>query len=144
MEAPIPSPKTFTVAQADALLLKVIPLIRQLQGLKNSILETNQQLAEVTNKLAQGNGHPVASLKKQLEELHQHQVRLIDAFHSSLEQFEALGCLLKDLETGLVDFHSKLNGELVFLCWKLGEKKIGFWHDLETGFAGRKPLEASS
>ncbi len=54
------------------------------------------------------------------------------------------GCLVKDVDEGLVDFPSLLNGEEIYLCWKLGEKHIEYWHGIQEGFAGRKPLDESS
>ena len=61
-----------------------------------------------------------------------------------MQQLEDLGCLLKDLTTGLVDFYGTRRGELVFLCWKLGEDRIRFWHGLDEGYTGRQPLEEAS
>lgn len=57
-----------------------------------------------------------------------------------LDQVEKKGVLVKDLDRGLVDFPHLRGGREVFLCWMIGEKKIDFWHDLESGFAGRQPL----
>jgi hypothetical protein len=53
---------------------------------------------------------------------------------------EALGCELKDVHTGLLDFRSMREDRVVYLCWRLGEDEIRFWHELDTGFAGRQPL----
>jgi len=61
----------------------------------------------------------------------------------TIEEIQQTGCLVKDLETGLVDFPSLRGGEEVYLCWKLGEARIGYWHGIEEGFAGRKPLDDS-
>lgn len=132
--------RLFTVAEANALLPQIVPLVEQLQGLHRSLLQTNERLVEVTEKLSQGNGYPLQSLTTQLQELTQHQERLLDAFQSALAQLEALGGLLKDLQTGLVDFYTLRDGELIFLCWKLGEDHIRFWHSLETGYAERQAL----
>jgi hypothetical protein len=55
---------------------------------------------------------------------------------------QALGCDLKDAQQGLVDFPSTVEGNVVYLCWQRGEASIGFWHTLESGFAGRRPLKA--
>lgn len=122
----------------------MIPLIEQLQGLQSSISQTSQELAEVTNKFAQGNGYSVESLKEQLEQLTQHQLHLIDAFSSALKQLEALGCFMKDLQLGLIDFYCLHQDKLIFLCWKMGEEAITFWHDVEEGYAGRKPIDKIS
>ena len=134
-------PKTFTIDEANALLPHVTPLIEQLQGLQRSILKTTQQLDEAAGKLAQGNGYPIRSIKNQISELTKHQLQLIDAFQSALDQLERLGCLLKDLNIGLIDFYSLREGELVLLCWKLGEDRVRFWHTIDSGYTDRQPLE---
>jgi hypothetical protein len=60
------------------------------------------------------------------------------------EEIEGLGCLLKDLDIGLVDFPCRLGEREAYLCWKLGEPSIQFWHYVEEGFAGRKPLDGET
>lgn len=62
------------------------------------------------------------------------------AVRRALKEVEALGVQVKDIPSGLVDFPSRLFGKDVLLCWRLGEEKVGFWHDLESGFSGRQPL----
>ena len=123
-EAPDKPPKTFTVEEANTLLPRVIPLVQQLQGLHRSIAQTNQQLDELVAKLAQGNGYPIQSLKDRIQDLTKHQLQLVEAFQSALQSLEDLGCELKDLNTGLVDFYGVHGGELIYLCWKIGEDKI--------------------
>jgi hypothetical protein len=59
----------------------------------------------------------------------------------AISEIHETGCVVKDLDEGLVDFPSLRHGEEVYLCWKLGEEHIGYWHGLTEGFAGRKPLE---
>lgn len=61
-------------------------------------------------------------------------------FYKSLEELESIGCILKDVEEGLVDFYSEFEGRDIFLCWKVGERRIKFWHEISTGFAGRQPI----
>ena len=60
----------------------------------------------------------------------------------TLAEIDEIGVQVKDLEQGLLDFPCVMEGQTVLLCWKLGEKEIGFWHTEEDGFAGRKPLDA--
>lgn len=139
-ESPDRPPKTFTVEEANILLPQVKVLIEQLQGIQRSITKTNQQLDELVGKLAAGNGYPIQSLKQQIEALTKHQLQLIEGFESAFNQLQGLGCWLKDLSEGLVDFYGLRQGELIFLCWKLGEERIRFWHPLDTGYAGRQPL----
>ena len=59
----------------------------------------------------------------------------------AINEIHETGCVVKDLDEGLVDFPSLRDGQEVYLCWKLGEERIGYWHGLTEGFAGRKPLE---
>ena len=139
-EIPTP-PKTFTLDEAHALLPKVRTLIEQLQGLQRSIIETNAQVEEMSRKVSSGNGYPIQSLKQQIKDLTKQQLKLIEGFQSALKQLEEMGCVLKDVATGLIDFYSVRNGEMIFLCWKLGEERIRFWHTLEEGYPGRQPLD---
>ena len=132
--------KTFTLEEANQLLGQIAPLIQRLQQLHQSILTTNQQLDEAADKLSQGNGYPITDLQTQIEELTASQRRLVEDFQSSLEHLERLGGVLKDLTQGLVDFYAIRDGEIVFLCWRMGEEHIQFWHSVEDGFAGRQPL----
>jgi len=134
-------PKTFTAAEANALLPHVIPLVEQLQGIARSIAQTAQQLNEAVAKVTAGNGYPIQSLKAKIRELTEHQLQLVEAFQSAHAQLEDLGAMLKDLTIGLVDFYSVRQEQPIFLCWKAGEDRIRFWHTLEAGYAGRQPLE---
>lgn len=63
-----------------------------------------------------------------------------DTLRSELEHLAAESILLRDPETGLVDFPGEREGEPVYLCWRLGEDRVGHWHPLDTGFSGRRPL----
>jgi hypothetical protein len=63
-----------------------------------------------------------------------------DTFREEHDRLEESGALLRDLQAGLVDFHALRGGRLVFLCWRLGEEAIGYWHEIDSGFAGRRPI----
>lgn len=132
--------KIFSVEEADQLLGVIIPILEQLQGLQQSILKTDQEIEDASDKVAAGNGYPIDELKQRIEDLTEHQMNLAEAFQSALEQLEGLGCVLKDLTPGLVDFYGMRDGELVFLCWKLGEERVQFWHGVDQGYANRQPL----
>jgi hypothetical protein len=66
---------------------------------------------------------------------------LIDQMAAGVARIDALGLTLRDIEHGLVDFPALASGGQVWLCWQRGEVSIGFWHGLDTGFAGRRPLD---
>ncbi len=64
------------------------------------------------------------------------------ALKQTIEKIQEFGCLVKDLDIGLIDFPTLFQGEEVYLCWKLGEVGIRFWHGIHEGFRGRKPIDA--
>ncbi len=134
-------PKLYTVEEANKLLVKAEPLVAQLIGLYQSIVKTNQEIDAVIAKLSAGNGYPIRELNDSLEELTKHQLQLVEAYQSAIEQLEELGAFLKDAEKGLIDFYTLHDDQVAFLCWCLGEESIRFWHTLEEGFASRKPLK---
>jgi hypothetical protein len=63
------------------------------------------------------------------------------SFQSSIERVQEFGCLVKDLDIGLIDFPTVFKGEEVYLCWKLGEGSIQFWHGVQEGFRGRRAID---
>jgi hypothetical protein len=64
----------------------------------------------------------------------------LQSFNAHLSFFQDLGCELKDLDQGLVDFPSYRDDKLIYLCWKRGEDRVSFWHAIDSGFSGRQPL----
>ena len=65
---------------------------------------------------------------------------LVSQFETDFRKVRSLGCFVKDINRGLVDFYSVRNGRLIFFCWQLGEQEIRFWHELNSGYSGRKPI----
>ena len=65
---------------------------------------------------------------------------LIDAIKSEVRSLNDAGCVVKDIEEGIVDWYASKGEREVLLCWKLGEKEVGYWHDVDSGFAGRRPI----
>ncbi|GIW20691.1 MAG: hypothetical protein KatS3mg065_0987 [Chloroflexota bacterium] len=65
---------------------------------------------------------------------------IIDQMEAAVQQLVDWDISLRDIESGLVDFPALANGRQIWLCWRLGEDEIGWWHELEAGFAGRRPL----
>jgi len=66
--------------------------------------------------------------------------RAVEQLQDFVEELTAVGAQLKDFQTGLIDFVGRHEGRDVYLCWKLGEEAIGYWHELDAGFGGRKPI----
>jgi hypothetical protein len=131
--------RLFTLQEASSLLPRLIPLIDGLREAKQELDAIVASLGAIAH-VTQGNGNIRDALSTQ--DSAEDRVRELQSrIQVGLEEIQALGCLVKDLDLGLVDFPSLREGEVVYLCWRLGEESIGFWHDLDSGFAGRRPLE---
>ncbi len=122
--------KTFTLEEANALVPQLEALLEEIVSLRDKLVSMGPTLQPVVQR-AGGNGGSKAGSEY---------VLLLQRFNASLSVFQDIGCELKDLDQGLVDFPSYREGKLIYLCWKRGERRVEFWHDLESGFAGRQPL----
>ena len=139
---PESDPQILSLTEANATLPKVIPLVERLQQLQRAILEGEQQREELTNKLAGGNGHSQTALQDQLQVGAARQDQRVAEAEKTFNELGACGAMLKDLESGLVDFYGERAGKMIFLCWRLGEEaRVQYWHTLEGGFAGRQPVD---
>lgn len=106
------------------------------QQQRRDYLAAERQLADAVQTV-RGNGHRADTLR-------QAQVaatRALRQAQQTVEELHALGCEVKDLEMGLVDFRSLREGREVYLCWHVGEETISYWHELDAGFGGRQPLD---
>jgi hypothetical protein len=127
----------FTREEAEALLPEIAVVLRKIQESHREVQTLEAELEELQVR-AMGNGH---HLYERILRLQQDVVTHAQALRDALEELQIFGCELKDPETGLIDFLSLRDGQEVYLCWKLGEERIEFWHYLYTGFAGRQPLD---
>ena len=130
-------PRRFTLEEANALLARLRDLLFQIQESKAKHDRLEEQAEEYARHVS-SNGHVV---EKQLNETRQELAKAAAEVNSLIERVNDLGCEVKDIDEGLVDFRSEREGRDVYLCWKLGEPEILWWHELEAGFAGRRPLE---
>lgn len=126
--------KLFTVNEANELLPALRPLVEQ-------ILETIRRLKSASEAVIRREQLD-AEAPDLMERLRQDDGvrRLIGDLQGFVEQVNSHGCVCKGIEQGLIDFPCVLGSEVVFLCWQLGEAQVGYWHRIEDGFAGRKPL----
>ncbi len=132
--------KTFTLGEAQTVLPVVEALLRRAQtaGLRAGELELQMQQLSQSIFLSGGMYVDVVVASRRRAE---HDKTTQEA-KNTLAEIEEIGVQVKDLEQGLLDFPCVLDGRTVLLCWKLGEKEIGYWHAPEDGFEGRKPLDA--
>jgi hypothetical protein len=131
-------PRYFTPDEANELLPQVRVAAVTLVEHRRALVEATAKRAELATRIAGNGGDFDPQEPRELEEELEREAEAVARAVSSLEE---LGVQVKDLDRGLVDFPSlRSNGEEVLLCWQVGEDEIAFWHGLEEGFAGRKPL----
>ncbi|HVN06194.1 MAG TPA: DUF2203 domain-containing protein [Bryobacteraceae bacterium] len=131
--------RRFTLWEAERMLPQVREWLHEAVALKSQYDEAERFMHSLAERIMLMGGiiadrEQAARNKQQREESGQ-RLRAI------LSRFEESGCLVKDLDIGLVDFPTLFHGEEVYLCWKLGEDKIEFWHGMQEGFAGRKAID---
>lgn len=129
-------PQRFTQEEANALLPRLSDILLQIQESKVKHDQLQEKAAEYAQRMS-SNGHVI---EKELNETRQELEQAATALNSLIERVRELGCEVKDIDQGLVDFRTVRDGREVYLCWKLGEPDVRWWHELETGFAGRRPL----
>jgi len=115
----------FTLEKADGIIAKVKPLLESARRLKREI-ET----------IAAGYDYDAVLLEHERPRIN----ALASKLTQKLERLEEMGCYVKDLDIGIVDFLAKFEDRDVFLCWKLGEPKISHWHEMNEGFSHRQPV----
>ena len=133
-------PKRFTLDEAERLLPQIEGYLRMALETKPEFDAAEQAMRTITERVMMMGGmilprEEVVGTRKSRDEAAaklRHAVNLI----------QETGCVVKDLDIGLIDFPSFYDGREVYLCWKLGESGIGFWHGVEEGFAGRKAVDA--
>ncbi len=132
-------PRYFTLPQAESLLPEVERFLRDALFHKSEAEKAHQELEDTSDRIRASGGMRVN--QGQLQAVRDRCDSSVAAVKDALEQIEQAGALVKDLDIGLIDFLSRFQDRDVCLCWKLGESGIGFWHTLDEGFQGRKPID---
>ena len=131
--------RLFSLAEAEHARRQVEPLLIDAMQGRKQMSDLEEGLSGIANRIQIMGGvtvdYDVAARMR--TDLNQVVAKVKDA----LDQIQSTGCIVKDLDSGLVDFPSVIKNEEVYLCWRLGEDRIRFWHGLEEGFRGRKPID---
>jgi hypothetical protein len=123
--------RLFTLGEANSLLPELEVLLTQIQKARRFLYQNRAEIQKAKAKADLGGGSPKGpSYLKSLEFI-----------IKRLETIQGMGVLVKDIERGLCDFPYMRDGEIAYLCWKLGENEVEWWHTTDTGFSGRKPLD---
>jgi len=131
--------KTFTLDEAQGLLPLVEALLNRAIEAKDALIGLEEEQQVLLRRIVVSGGLLIdrAAVKKRKITM----AALLQRAKDSLQEIDAIGVQVKDLDTGLLDFPCILEGETVLLCWKRGEPRIAFWHRVEDGFPGRQPID---
>jgi len=133
-------PRRFSLTEAESLLPEIETILREAVSLKSQYQEAEQAIAAFAQRVAMQGGVVVdrSSVLRSRAQRDGLGVRLKEA----MERLEQYGCVVKDLDIGLVDFPTLFHGREVYLCWRMGETGIRYWHGVDEGFAGRKQIDS--
>jgi len=131
--------KQFSLTEAERLRTQIEPILIEAMESRRRMAELDEQLGAIAERIQRSGGMVVAYEKAAKMRIERN--RQEESIRAGIERIHATGCLVKDLDAGLLDFPSRINNEDVYLCWKLGEDRIRFYHRQDEGFAGRKPID---
>lgn len=126
------SSKYFTLEEANETLKTVEPLVAQLVEKRAKVSRISLEMGPLLTDLRSNIGGTVPS----------EMTKDFAAIEQLIEKIQETGCILKDINTGLLDFLSLRNGREVYLCWRYGENEVEYYHELHTGFNGRRSLKS--
>ena len=128
--------RQFTREEAEEMLPYLAPLLFKLRRVKQEHDAVQVKASEIAKRM-RTNGHGLADDLRSAQSELQETAAQISAL---VERISEMGCELKDVDMGLIDFRTEMGGREVYLCWRLGEEHISYWHEMDAGFAGRRPL----
>jgi len=131
--------KLFSLTEAERARRVIEPLLIDAMEGRRQMADLEESLSAIANRIQIMGGVTLdydgaARMRADLN-------RVVAKVKDALDQIQATGCIVKDLDTGLLDFPSVIKNEEVYLCWRLGEDRIRFYHRQDEGFAGRKPID---
>jgi hypothetical protein len=124
-------PQYFTLQEANQALISIRPWMEEIQTIRREILAHQPEIWNVMEKSAGNGGNLTLS----------RMVKSFDRLDALIHSIQDMGALIKDINTGLLDFPAIRDEREVYLCWKYGEDDIEFWHEIEDGFAGRQSID---
>jgi hypothetical protein len=132
-------PKRFTLAEAERLIPDIEKLLRRAIAAKEEYAEAESAIQEFSERIMMMGGITVD--RQVAIDARDRRENAAAALRSSIEGVQEFGCVVKDLDIGLIDFPTLFRGVEVYLCWKLEEPAIAFWHGTDEGFRGRKAID---
>jgi len=134
-----PEPKLFTLTEAERTRREIEPVLIEAVEARRKIAPLDEELGALAARIQWTGGMVVAY--EHAARVRFERDQLAESLKTAIERIQSTGCVIKDLDIGLLDFPAMINNQEVYLCWRLGEERIRFYHGQEEGFAGRKPLD---
>jgi hypothetical protein len=122
--------RLFTLAEANRLIPQLQEHLTSVKRAKAVLIRTKDEIKKASAKALLGGGSSAGP----------HYISALEEISENLQAIQEMGILVKDLDVGLCDFPHMLNGRIVYLCWKLGETEVQWWHEVDSGYMGRQPL----
>ncbi|MEK6526091.1 MAG: DUF2203 domain-containing protein [Nitrospirota bacterium] len=123
--------RIFTLSEANRLIPQLEEHLTAVKRGKTVLIRTKDEIKKASSKAQFGGGSFAGP----------HYITALEQTSENLQAIQEMGVLVKDLDIGLCDFPYLMNGRIVYLCWKLGEAEIQWWHEVNSGYTGRQPLE---
>ncbi|MBI2195196.1 MAG: DUF2203 domain-containing protein [Planctomycetes bacterium] len=130
-------PKLFTLEKAHRALPLVRRIVADIRGRYGELIDRKRALVEIAQRQ---HSAPSDDAVREIHALRLELQGMVQEVNEYIQELHALGVELKDPQTGLVDFYYRHQDRLIYLCWRYDEETIGYWHELDAGFAGRKPI----
>jgi hypothetical protein len=125
--------RVFTLSEANRLIPQLEEHLLAIRRGKEILIRTKSEIKKASAKAQDGGGSFAG----------RHYISALEQISDNLQAIHEMGVLVKDLDMGLCDFPYLFDGRIVYLCWKLGEHEIQWWHEIATGYRDRQPLEAT-
>ena len=123
--------RIFTLSEANRLIPQLEEHLTAVKRGKTVLIRTKDEIKKASSKAQFGGGSFAGP----------HYITALEQTSENLQAIQEMGVLVKDLDIVLCDFPYLMNGRIVYLCWKLGEAEIQWWHEVNSGYTGRQPLE---
>ena len=131
--------KLFSLTEAERTRVELEPVLLEAMDARRRAKAINDKMTELATRIQLSGGMRFDYQQAGQQRLEQN--NLESSIAQALEKIHSTGCVVKDLDTGLLDFPARLNEEDVYFCWRVGEDRIRFYHRQDEGFAGRRPID---
>lgn len=131
-------PRYFTLREAEELLPSIRSRLEAAINSKAELAAIDAEFQEISARISMAGGSEINLAQAAQRKFER--AALVKSIENAVEEIQNTGCVVKDLDIGLLDFPALLGGDEVYLCWKLGETRIEWWHHLDDGFAGRRRI----